>query len=235
MATSGVTTWSLTRDSIINSALRKLSVLSGGSSAAAYETSNATEALNAMLKAFQADGMPLWAINSYSFTTTATVASTTIGEGQTLNTPAPLKVLQAYRNQGSSVNVPMNVYTSYDYNLLPLSNTSGPPVNLYYQPLSTTGTIKLWPVPSDSTTTITITYQRPFEDMVSSTDNLDFPSYWTEAVIYGLAWRLCGEYGVPVPDRQILAKEAEAFHTKALEFGQEEGSVYFMPGWVGRK
>ena len=235
MSTSGVTTWSLQRDAVINSALRKLSVLSGGSSAAAYEITNATEALNAMLKAFQADGMPLWAIKKYTFTTTAAVAAVNIGDGQTLNTPAPLKVLQAYRNQGSSVNVPMNVYTNYDYNILPLSNTSGVPVNLYYQPLSTYGQINLWPIPSDSTTTITIIYQRPFEDMVSASDDFDFPSYWTEAIIYGLAWRLCGEYGVPVQDRQVLAKEPEMFHTKALEFGQEEGSIYFMPGWVGRK
>jgi len=235
MSTSGVTTWSLQRDAVINSALRKISVLSGGSSAAAYEITNATEALNAMLKAFQADGMPLWAIKKYTFTTTTTVAAVNIGDGQTLNTPAPLKVLQAYRNQGSSVNVPMNVYTNYDYNILPLSNTSGVPVNLYYQPLSTYGQINLWPIPSDSTTTITLIYQRPFEDMVDPTDDFDFPSYWTEAIIYGLAWRLCGEYGVPVQDRQVLAKEAEMFHTKALEFGQEEGSIYFMPGWVGRK
>ena len=230
MATSGVTTWSLQRDSIINSALRKLSVLSGGSSAAAYETSNATEALNAMLKAFQADGMPLWAINSYTFTTTATVASMTIGVGQTLNTPAPLKVLQAYRN----VNVPMNVYTHYDYNLLPLSTSSGTPINLYYQPKATFGEINLWPKPDDSTTTITIFYQRPFEDMVTSTDNVDFPSYWTEAIIYGLAWRLSAEYGIPTPDRSVLMKEAEMFHSKALEFGGEEGSLYFQPGYVGR-
>ena len=235
MSTSGVTTWSLQRDAVINSALRKLSVLSGGSTPAAYEITNATEALNAMLKAFQADGMPIWAIKTHSFTTTATVASTTIGVGQTLNTPAPLKVVQAYRNQGSSVNVPMNIYTNFDYHLLPLSNTSGPPVNLFYQPKGATGEINLWPIPSDSTTTITLVYQRPFEDMVAATDDFDFPSYWMEAIIYGLAWRLSPEYGIPLPDRQALAKEAEMFHEKAFEFGQEEGSIYFQPGWVGRK
>jgi hypothetical protein len=234
MATSGTTTWSLQRDAVINSALRKLSVLSGGSSPAAYEVTNASEALNAMIKGFQADGMQVWAIKKYTFTVVSGTAIYTIGASQTLNTPQPLKVLQAYRNQTNSVNVPMNIYTNYNYNILPLTTSSGVPINLYYQPLAKTGTISLWPTPNDSTTTITIVYQRPFEDMVASTDDFDFPAYWTEALIYGLAWRLSAEYGLPTQDRAVLTKEAEYFHQQALMFDQEEGSVYMQPDWSGK-
>ena len=234
MSTSGTTVWSLQRDAVINGALRKLAVLSGGSSAAAYETTNAAEALNAMIKGFQADGMPVWAIKSYTMTTVSGTSAYNIGVSQTLNTPMPLKVLQAYRNQTNSVNVPMNIYTNYNYNLLPLSTSSGVPINLYYQPLSTYGTINLWPIPSDSTTTITLVYQRPFEDMNIATDDFDFPSYWTEALIYGLAWRLAPEYGIPLQDRAAFQKEAEFFHQQALFFGQEEGSIYLSPDWAGK-
>ena len=234
MSTSGTTVWSLQRDAVINGALRKLAVLSGGSSAAAYETTNAAEALNAMIKGFQADGMPVWAIKSYTMTTVSGTSAYNIGVSQTLNTPMPLKVLQAYRNQTNSVNVPMNIYTNYNYNLLPLSTSSGVPINLYYQPLSTYGTINLWPIPSDSPTTITLVYQRPFEDMNIATDDFDFPSYWTEALIYGLAWRLAPEYGIPLQDRAAFQKEAEFFHQQALFFGQEEGSIYLSPDWAGK-
>ena len=235
MSTSGVVSWTLNRDAIINSALRKLAVLSGGSTPQTYEVTNAAEALNAMIKGFQADGMPVWAIKKYTFTVTSGTYQYEIGNGKTLATPAPLKVLQAYRNQSTtSVNVPMNIYTNYNFNILPLTNTSGVPINLYYQPLATSGQINLWPIPSDSTTTITILYQRPFEDMVASTDDIDFPSYWTEAMIYGLAWRLAPEYGVPTPDRSTLSKEAEFFHQQALMFGMEEGSMYLQPDWSGK-
>ncbi len=127
----------------------------------------------------------------------------------------------------------MNIYTNYDYNILPLATSGGTPVNLYYQPFSTYGQINIWPIPNDSTTTITLEYQRPFEDMVTATDDFDFPSYWTEALIYGLAWRMSPEYGIPTADRQVLMKEAEFFHTKALDYGQEEGSIYFTPNRVG--
>lgn len=235
MSTSGTTTWSLQRDAVISAALRKLSVISGGSTPAAYEVTAAAEALNAMLKGFQVDGMPLWAVKEYTFTTTVNTSTYNIGNAQTLNTPMPLKILQAYRieNAGSN-NIPMEVKNHYDYNLLPVTATAGEPITLYYQPLSTYGVIKLWPTPIDANTTITISYQRPFEDMNAATDDLDFPSYWTEAIIYGLAWRLAPEYGTPLQDRQLLQKEAEYFHSQALGFGDEQGSMYLMPDWVGR-
>lgn len=236
MATSGTTTWQLNRNEVISAALRKLAVLSGGSSPEAYQISDANVALNAMIKAFHADGMPVWAMRSYTFTTTAGTSSYNIGVGQTFNTPMPLKVVQAVRADGSTYsNVPLNIYTNYDYNLLPLVYSSGTPVNLYYQPLSTYGVINLWPIPEDSTTEITIRYQRPFEDMTSATDDFDFPPYWLEALIYNLASRLAPEYGLPINDRSFLTKEAIMMKDQALQFGSEEGSLYLQPDWSGRQ
>ena len=236
MSTSGTTTWKLNRNEIIYAALRKLGVLSGGSTPEAYQVTDGTQALNAMIKAFETDGMPLWSIKSYTFTVTTGTAAYNIGPSQTFNTNKPLKVIQAWRNDSTSYsNVPMNIYTNYNYAILPLVNSSGTPVNLYYQPLRDYGVINLWPKPSDSTTTITLRYQTPFEDMTSSTDDIDFPSEWTEAIIYGLAHRLSPEYGIPLQDRQLLAKEAEFFHEKALSFGTEEGGIFFQPDTAGRK
>ncbi|CAB4132812.1 hypothetical protein UFOVP249_41 [uncultured Caudovirales phage] len=235
MSTSGTTTWQLNRDAVITAALRKLGVLSGGGSAETYQITAAAEALNAMIKGFYADGMPVWAIKSYNFTPVANIPLYQIGVGKTLNTDMPLKILQAWRNQSTSVsNIPMNIYTNYNYDLLPLSNAQGVPINLYYQPLSTYGEINLWPKPQDSTYTITIRYQRPFEDMNAATDDFDFPSYWTEAMIYGLASRLAPEYGLPLQDRQAMKAEAEYFHQNALQFGVEEGSLFFQPDWSGK-
>lgn len=234
MATSGTTTWKLQRDAIISAALRKLTVLSGGSTPTATQITEAAEALNAMIKGFQADGMPVWAMKSYTFTTIVGQAAYLIGNSQALNTSMPLKVTQAWRSDSTTSNVPMNIYPDYNYNLLPLTNSSGTPVNLYYQPLAQYGTINLWPKPADATTSITIRYQRPFEDMTASTDDIDFPPYWTEAIIFGLADRLAPEYGLPLQDRQLITQQAERFHQNALSFGLEEGSLFFQPDYVGR-
>jgi hypothetical protein len=235
MSTSGTSVWALKRDGVINSALRKLSVVSGGSSPASYEVTNAAEALNAMIKGFQADGMPVWAIKEFTFTTIANTDSYDIGIGKTLNTPAPLKIIQAHRIENTgSTNVPMEIKNHFDFNLLPITASAGEPINLFYQPFSSYGTISLWPKPIDANTTITIVYQRPFEDMTSATDDFDFPNYWTEALIYGLAWRLSPEYGTPIQDRTMFQKEADYFHQMALSFGTEEGSLFFSPDWSGK-
>lgn len=235
MSTSGTTAWKINRDETINAALRKLAVLSGGSSPEAYQIADATQALNAMIKGFIADGMPVWAIKSYTFSVITGQAQYLIGTGQALNTPHPLKVIQAWRSQGSNTsNIPMNVYTDYNYNLLPLAVSSGTPINLYYQPLNVYGAINLWPKPSDATTQITLRYQRPFEDLNIATDDFDFPVYWSEAMIYGLAMRLAPEYGVPLQDRAALEKQAMYFKELALSYGTEEGSLMFQPDWTGR-
>jgi hypothetical protein len=235
MALSGSYNWTLNRDQVITGALRKLGVLASGNSPTTEQTNDASEALNALVKAFQADGMPLWAITSHTWTVTSGTSSYVIGIGQTLNTVAPLRVIQAFYIVEDTAQVPMNVYNRYDFNQLPVNGTqiSGVPVNLYYQPTvpatDYSGTIKLWPVPNDSTTQITIHYTRPFQDMDGATDNFDFPSYWIQALISNLAWVMAGEYGVPPNDRAILAQEAQFWKTEALSIGSEEGSVFMQP------
>lgn len=237
MATSGTTTFSLTNDQLVNAAMRKLSTLGDGQSPSATQLSNGTMALNMMLKTFMSKGMPLWRVAEYSLTMTAT-QTYTFGIGQTIAIPAPLKVIQAILvTTASSSRVPMNVKSHHDYNLLSGSTTTGSPTSFWYEPLNQTGVLHLWPTPdteSIANKTITIVYHRPFDDMVSGTDTLDFPQWWHEAVVYGLAWRLCGDFGIPLADRGNLAKEANYFLEEALSFGTEEGSLFVQPDWAGR-
>lgn len=233
MATSGVANYTQNRNEVITGALRKLAVLASGATPTTAQISDANAALNAMVKAFHADGMPLWKMLEHTFTTTSGTSSYTVGPSQTINIMQPLKIVQAlYKVTGSNF-VPMNIYTHYDYNLLPNENDSGTPVNFWYQPFRTTGRIHLWPTPNDSTTEIKFVYQAPFEDMTSATDDFDFPNYWIEALIYGLAWRMAPEYGIPPTDRNILKEEAKMLKQEALSFGTEEGSFYIMPDWSG--
>ncbi len=234
MATSGVTTFSLTGDQIVNAAMRKIAVLGDGQSPTATQLANGSQAMNAMLKTFMAKGMPLWAITEYSLALTAT-RTYTFGIGQTVNIPAPLKVTQVIReNSNDDSQIPLNVRSHYDYNLLSNSNSTGVPTTYWYEPLNQTGVMHIWPTPdTDSITnsTLKIVYQRPFDDMVTGTDTLDFPQVWHEAIIFGLAWRLCGEYGIPLADRKMITQEAEYFLNEALAFGTEEGSLFIQPDW----
>lgn len=234
MATSGITTWQLSQTQIITSALRKLVVIGDGQTATATQVSDALVALNAMLKTFQAEGMPLWAITEANIPLTAT-REYRLGIGETINIPAPLKVTQAILvDQLAVISRPLNIYTRYDYNLLPKDASTGSVVNVCYEPENQKGNLLVWPTPdaySIANTVVQITYQRPMDDMVTPTDTLDFPQVWSEAVIYGLAWRLSPEYGTPLADQKVLAQTAQIFLDKALSFGTEEGSFYLQPAW----
>jgi hypothetical protein len=231
MPTSGSTDWTLNRDQVIKGALRKLVVIPTGGTPTANQIGDASDALNALVKVFQADGMPVWKMDTTTFTVAAGTNVYTVGVGQTVNIPKPLRVVQAQYTVSGGVNILMNVMSRYDFENLPSNNSliRGLPVNLYYQPLNTTGVIKLWPTPIDSSTTISIGYQAPFEDMDNSTDAFDFPSEWIMPLIYNLAWVLAPEYGIPPTDRNILAQEAKYWHDYVLSMGSEEGSVTFQP------
>lgn len=233
MSTSGSTTLTFTRNDIIKAALRKLSVLAEGQTPTAEQYTNATTALNALSAAFQVDGMQLWKKTSYSFSMTAGTSVYNIGVGQTLNTPFPLKIHQAYITDSSdTTRIPLQVISHYNYHLLPLNSSSGRPVQLMYQPFNGYGKINLWPEPDSSTAsnyTVHIIYQTQTEDFVNSTDDMDYPKEWANALIYGLASDLASEYSIPLNDRKDIDGKAKYYHDKALEFGTEEASFYLQP------
>lgn len=231
MSTSGSTNYSSTRDLLIKGALRLLGVLAQGETPSTDQTTEAAEALNYLTKAWMADGMPLWGLKEYELTLTASTAKYRIGESQAVNTPKPVRVISAYRTT-SSVDSPMQVITRDEYNKIGIKTTSGYPYQVYYDPQRTYGDLYVYPVPDAtvaSDSTVTIVYQRPFEDFDGASDEPDFPQEWFDALKYGLATRLAPEYGVPVAERQLLLTEMTRIKQEALSMGTEEGSFYFQP------
>lgn len=232
MATSGTTVFSVTRDDIIKRALRLIGVVAQGEVPTTDQTTEAAFALNGLVKAWESDGMPLWALRTTPITLTNGNNSYVIGIGSVVNTAKPLKVIQAWnRDNTSKVDIPMRIITKDEYNLLGNKTSSGNPIQLYYDPQLTTGTLYVFPTPTSTeatNNTVYIVYQRPFEDFNASTDAPDFPQEWYDAVTYGLATRLAPEYGVPAQDRKMLYQEMQQIKQEALNFGLEEGSLFFQ-------
>lgn len=237
MATSGTTTFSITRDDIIKRALRMLGVLSQGQTPSATQYTESSFALNCLVKAYLAEGMPLWAMTTYVVSLTAGVNSYTIGPGQTINTPKPLKIIQAYNKDiNSNVDIPIRIVSKQEYNLLGNKESSGNPIQIYYDPQRVYGVLHVFPTPTSVEQTnnrIYIVYQRPFEDIDSSADEPDFPQEWFDVLCYGLATRLAPEYGLPIEDRRALMQEYTMIKNDALSFGTEEGSMYFQVEYRG--
>jgi hypothetical protein len=184
-----------------------------------------------LVKAWEADGMPLWGIKEYDITPVSGTRSYRIGIGQAVNTPKPLKVIDAYyRHTSSGSDTPLEVITRREYARIGNKTIEGIPSQVWYDPQRVYGDLYVYPVPNDSFSTdytIVIVYQRPFEDFDSASDEPDFPQEWFDAITYGLADRLALEYGIGTETKVDVANRAMRLKAEALSFGGEEGSIYF--------
>lgn len=243
MALSDTSVWTMISSEIVYAALRKVNAVGEGEhlvvpTALVNET---TSRLNAVIKAFEADGMPLWRIQETIITPIAETQQYNIGEGQTTDVPAPLKVLQCYRRvttDGETYDTPLILVSRYDWNLIPNKTAVGVPTHAFYQtsgaPNTTAvGALKVWPRPSTAWVaaagTIVISYHRAFDDIEDPDDHLDFPQYFILALTWALADEIALEHGVPIAERAQIANKARELKKEALGFGVEEGSIRFVP------
>lgn len=224
MTTSNNTSYESNRDSLINAALRKCGVLAEGETASTESITNCTQALNNIVVRFATLGMPLWKRTELAISLVAGTINYTVANS--LKTPQVI-----LRDVTGGTQYELVEKSRYDYNRLP-SNTSGIPVHYTFNPNLENGTVTIWPIPDSSAASskaITVVYQKEFDGFVAATDTPDFPSYWTDALIYELAVNIAPEYGVPLQDRTALRQEALVYLAQAQGYGDEETSLFIQP------
>lgn len=224
MATSGNTSWELNRNQLITRAFAKIGIPGEDNSLSTTQISDGAEALNAVISMAVTDGMPLWKRTTASETPSATSQVYTLSNA--------VKVAGVYLLDDGGTQYEILEKSLYDFMRLP-TDAEGIPVHWTWQPSIQGGTVSLWPFTSDSATisskTIKIVYQKEFDGFTTSTETLDFPAYWTLAIVYKLAVLLAPEYGVPMQDRQQLKQEAKEYWEAATGYGDEDGSLFIQP------
>lgn len=224
MATSGNTSWELNRNQLITRAYAKIGIPGEDNTLTTAQINDGAEALNAVIATAVSDGMPLWK------RTTLTVTPST--SSQVYTVPYAVKIAAVFLKDRDGVQYELLNKSLYDFKRLP-TNSIGVPVHWTWQPSLEGGTVSIWPLLSDSTTvankTIQIIYQKEFDGFTSSTETLDFPSYWTLAIVYKTAVLLAPEHGVPLEDRKLLMTEAAAHWKNASDYGDEGGSLFLAP------
>lgn len=203
----------------------------------------AIQALNFMLTAWQADGLQLWARKTTSFALTDGTINYEIGSGATINVNRPLKIYNAWRHESTNnTDTPIQIVSEKEYNEYNNKQQEGTPIALYYNPryesnsvqegATAKGLISIYQ-PVDATGaslySIYINYQRPFNDFTATTDTLDFPQEWNEAIKYGLAVRLAPIYGVPMMEYDRLKAMAKEIKDEVLGFDTEWQSLKIQP------
>jgi hypothetical protein len=230
------TSYSVSRDTIITAALRKLQVIELGVTPDATTVTNAAQSLNILIKAWQTQGIKLWTVVEDTLTLVANQTSYTIGpSGPDLITDKPLKVIQAWLRNISvtpQIDTPLLELSKAEYNQLGSKFSLGVVNSWFYDPGTTSGVLKVFNTPDTNTATIYQLHfvaQRPLQDINLSTDIPDFPNEWMQALIWGLADELSVEYGVHVNLRQEIAAKAEKYRRELEDWDVEHASTYFMP------
>lgn len=160
------------------------------------------------------------------------LAADTIVNWYTENLYKPLRVPDARRQQGFSPNaseIEMVQMGRIDYLNLPNKETSGTPVQFYYNPLIDTGEIFVWPAPSSNDDYINFTAYRPIDVFDTSESAADFPDEWVAALKYKLALYLAPAFGGRVLP-QALVEQGEELYQRAYLWDQGDAATYFTYG-----
>lgn len=240
MATSGITTYALTRDQVIQFALRKIGVLELGVTANATEVTNATQALDMMIKSWVTKGIKLWTLQQVIIPLTASTSSYVIGPTGALPTPAvvadkPMKLMQAWlRNTVATpdTDIPLQILSQEEYNTFGSKYSTGTPNSVYLQVGRDTSTVFTYLTPDTTAVTnydLYLQTQRLIQDAGTSAQNLDFPAEWLYALGWNLAAELSTDYGVDAERIMYIEQKAAKFLTEVEDFDTEYASIFFSP------
>lgn len=234
-----------TANEIIISAFEVLRVYDSGASNVPTSTqyTRAIQTLNFMLTAWQSHGLQLWSRKTTSFPLVEGTTSYTIGSGGTIDVNKPMRIYTAWRRDTTAdTDTPIRILSEKEYDLLNNKSEEGTPNAIYYanryesnsvqEGATAKGLIYVYQ-PADATnaanTEIHIRYQRPFNDFDSTSDTLDFPQEWNEAIKFGLAVRLAFVFGTPMLEFDRLKTMAKEILDLAMGNDVEDASLTIYP------
>ena len=231
--------YSITRDQIILTALRKIGAVEPGDTASTIDANivtNCAQALNLMVKQWMTEGIKLWTVVEYTITPVASQTEYIIGPvGPDLVADKPLRLIQGViRNIESTpyVDTPLQILSKQEYMTLGSKFSTGIANSVYLNPGLTSASVKLFLTPDTSTATnyqIILTCQRPIYDISSASSVPDFPNEWMQALVWGLADQLSLEFGLPINHRQEVMLRAEKYKDQLMGWDVEYESTFFQP------
>lgn len=140
----------------------------------------------------------------------------------------PQKIVYAFRRDVNNIDTEVTLIGETEYRQQSNKGSSGPPVEAWYQPTMTTGTLYVWPVDGGSKVDklILIAQYAP-DDFDTASNNPQFPIEWGNTLIWKLAAELSSEYGLPEKEQGRLWQIAEHKMNELLDYDVENASVIF--------
>lgn len=179
---------------IIESALRKISVLGSGQSLPAEEAADALVQLNAMIDSWNVEGWNGYTQVREVFSLTAGVTSYTIGSGGDFDTTRPVRIIAAFlRQTGSNIDYSIELIDAAAYANADKEQNGGLPCALYYDGNFPLGNILLVGAPVAGYSLYIYSYKENTQFTTINTD-IDLPPGMEQALVYNLAVYMAPEY-----------------------------------------
>lgn len=239
MATSGSYNYKASASAIIAEAYRKIGALGDTETLDTTRQAIGMVMLNMMVKTFQAFGLQMWLRDEQyvPLSLFATDQAITVGPAQEFALDyKPLRLLECQRYDSidptNPVSVPIFTMEERTYQRQNSKQTQGAPTMVFYRPDAYVGWLHIWPNADSYWQTngsLGCIFHRQVMDFDNVTDDPDFPSEWTEVLVYQLAVRLAPNYGLAPNDRASLEKRADTLLGLVLSNDREEGSLYLQP------
>lgn len=234
MAVSASTDFNQTGTELVQDALAELGVHQAEEPLAAVELAAGLRALTRMFLAWETQGIGGWTYTEGSLTLADSDGSYSFASGGDFVT-VPFDIMQVRVSHDGGNEIEMMRLSREEYYRLPNRTVEGFPTQFFYDRQRDSGTLYIWPEPDDALYDLTFTYRRRIMDMDASADNFDLPPEWHEAIVFGLANRLVGRYGMagkPAAARVQMMAERAYQQVLSFDIAEGNGSVSILPAYM---
>lgn len=232
MTTSGSTNYSVTAGDLLLSSYTLARVVDPNETLSSWQITQGIASLNKIIKFFQKNGMPLWAIKKGIINLIKGQQSYTCGASGTGLTERPLRIVEAFYRDGASSDTPLDRVSREEYWNLGDKTIEGVPNQIYYDPQIDLGVLYVYNTADANTAgnDIHIIYQRPFEDIDNQTNTFDIPQEWYIVLEYKLAVDLAFRNGIKQTRIAQLKAEAGEYFYEVLWWDREDVPTQIVPG-----
>lgn len=234
MATSGTTTFDITRDQVILEALEMLGVIAAGDSLSTEDRTTCSRTLNLIVKEWATNGWMPWLYQTTNTTLVVAQASYTISpSGANITANRPMRLAQAWIRDANLNDTPLIALSRQEYSILTPKTQAGIPNSYFYDPQITTGVLYPWPLINVTGYSIYIVFQRQIQDVATtssaSTETFDMPQEWFLPLAFALAAKVGYKYTSNAIKLREIRTEAAALERTIADWSREEASVMFQP------
>lgn len=138
----------------------------------------------------------------------------------------PVNILTAsLRHIYDDTDVPLEVLSISDYNMLPNKTTAGTPNQVFYNKETITGDLRTWPIVDDPYRVLVLWTQVPISDIESDTaliSNFGIPQEYMLAISYSLAEAALVKNAPPPDQIKLIKQGAQMYRDEAFSYDTED-------------